>query len=179
MGLAGRKNRILVARNGGTRYICIVIITNLQSFKMSATAIEILQQHGISPSLQRIAIMDYLIRNRMHPMADEVYTALVRKIPTLSKTTVYNTLHLFVEHGVVQMLTIDEKKVCYDGVMEPHAHFMCRCCGRLIDVELPVAPERLIPKADGFRIDESHLYYKGVCRECLASESEGGNNGNK
>ncbi|EJX04128.1 iron uptake regulatory protein [gut metagenome] len=65
--------------------------------------------HGVKPSVQRIAIMDYLLKNRTHPTAEEIYSALVNLIPTLSKTTVYNTLKLFVEQGAALMLTIDEK----------------------------------------------------------------------
>jgi len=72
-------------------------------------AYECLMDHGVKPSVQRIAIMDYLLKNRTHPTAEEIYSALVNLIPTLSKTTVYNTLKLFVEQGAALMLTIDEK----------------------------------------------------------------------
>lgn len=73
------------------------------------TAYEYLLDHQIKPSVQRIAIMDYLLKHKTHPCIDEIYTALCKEIPTLSKTTVYNTLKLFVEHGAAKMLTIDEK----------------------------------------------------------------------
>ncbi len=133
-------------------------------------AIDTLQHYGIHPSVQRIAIMDYLIKHRTHPTADEVYVALSESIPTLSKTTVYNTLRLFTESGAVQMLTIDERKVCFDGDDSPHAHFMCRRCGKLMDVEIS---ETLLKVPDGhqdFRIDETHIYYKGVCSACVEVE---------
>lgn len=54
--------------------------------------VERLQGHNIKPSVQRIAIMKYLMEHRTHPTVDEIYTALSPTIPTLSKTTVYNTL---------------------------------------------------------------------------------------
>lgn len=73
------------------------------------TAYEYLLSYHIKPSVQRIAIMDYLLNHKTHPCIDEIYTALCKEIPTLSKTTVYNTLKLFVEHGAAKMLTIDEK----------------------------------------------------------------------
>ncbi|KAA6316446.1 Peroxide-responsive repressor PerR, partial [termite gut metagenome] len=69
---------------------------------------EQLSMHGIKPSLQRMAIMDYLLEHHTHPTVEEIYMALFPSIPTLSKTTVYNTLKLFAEQGVVNMLTIDE-----------------------------------------------------------------------
>ncbi len=69
--------------------------------------------YNIKPSVQRIAIMDYLLAHKTHPSIDEIYLALCKDIPTLSKTTVYNTLKLFVEHGAALMLTIDEKNACF------------------------------------------------------------------
>ena len=57
---------------------------------------EYLQSYGIKPSLQRIAIMEYLIENRIHPTVEDIYEALYIKVPTLSKTTVYNTIKLFI-----------------------------------------------------------------------------------
>ena len=68
-----------------------------------------LLSYNIKPSVQRIAIMDYLLAHKTHPCIDEIYMALCDDIPTLSKTTVYNTLKLFVEHGAALMLTINEK----------------------------------------------------------------------
>ena len=70
-----------------------------------------LLEHNIKPSMQRIAIMEYLMEHPIHPSADDIYTALSPSMPTLSKTTVYNTLKLFSEQGAALMLTIDEKNM--------------------------------------------------------------------
>ncbi|MBE9492712.1 MAG: transcriptional repressor, partial [Bacteroidetes bacterium] len=50
-----------------------------------------LKSHGIKPSYQRVRVFEYLIKNKSHPTVDTVYKALADEIPTLSKTTVYNT----------------------------------------------------------------------------------------
>ena len=71
-----------------------------------------LTAHGIKPSVQRLEIMKYLMTHHTHPTVEDVYTALCKKIPTLSRTTVYNTLRMFAEHKAAQMLTIDERRVC-------------------------------------------------------------------
>ena len=92
-----------------------------------------LQNHNIKPSVQRIAIMSYLMEHRTHPSVDEIYTALAPSIPTLSKTTVYNTLKLLSEQGAAQTLTIDERNTCYDAETSPHAHFLCKQCGKIYD----------------------------------------------
>src|SRR5574344_2847247 len=95
-----------------------------------------LLQYNIKPSVQRMAIMQYLLEYKSHPSVDEVYNALAPSIPTLSKTTVYNTLKLFVEHGAAQMLTIDERNVCFDAELDLHAHFQCKHCGKIFDLPL-------------------------------------------
>ena len=68
------------------------------------TAINCLKKSGVKPSLQRIAILDYLLSHATHPAVDEIYETLVKDIPTLSRTTVYNTLHLFAENGLATQM---------------------------------------------------------------------------
>ena len=55
----------------------------------------VLISHGIKPTLQRIAIMSYILEHRVHPTIEDVYNGLITNFPTLSKTTVYNTLRMF------------------------------------------------------------------------------------
>ena len=94
-------------------------------------AITRLADHGIKPSVQRIAIMQYLLTHFTHPTVDDVYRGLLPKIPTLSRTTVYNTLRMFSDNDAAQMITINEHRVCYDGNITPHAHFICTECRRV------------------------------------------------
>lgn len=132
------------------------------------TAYERLLTCNIKPSVQRIAIMDYLLEHRTHPTVDEIHMALSATIPTLSKTTVYNTLKLLSEQGATQMLTIDERNTNFDADTTPHAHFLCKNCGRIYDlhscVKIREVEHQLI---DGHEIDEIHYYYKGICKQCF------------
>ena len=135
---------------------------------MEKTTYEYLLSFGVKPSVQRMAIMDYLMTHKTHPSIDEIYMALCGRIPTLSKTTVYNTLRLLVEQGAAAMLTIDDRNACFDADTSPHSHFLCKQCGRIFDWfhdgenEAPVSPD-----AKGFQVEETHKYYKGICPECL------------
>lgn len=97
-------------------------------------AVTRLVEHGIKPSVQRIEIMHYLMTHFTHPTVEEVYKALLPKIPTLSRTTVYNTLRMFSEHNAAKMITINEHRVCYDGDVSLHAHFICKCCRKVYDI---------------------------------------------
>lgn len=133
------------------------------------SAYESLAAHGIKPSLQRMAILQYLQDHPVHPNAETIYKALVGEMPTLSKTTVYNTLRLLVEQGAARMLTIDEHNVCFDGCTRPHGHFLCRSCGRVFDVEMEEAlrhGERAVPA--GFSVESTDLYFRGTCSACAA-----------
>ena len=131
---------------------------------------------NVKPSVQRLAIMDYLLTHRTHPSIDEIYLALCDDIPTLSKTTVYNTLKLFVEHGAAQMLTIDERNVCYDGDITLHAHFLCKHCNKIFDLPAPVEDEQIGKMKDnGFQVEEQHYYYKGICPSCKEKDTNQGN----
>lgn len=127
---------------------------------------------GIRPSLQRIEIMRYLQTHFTHPTIDEIYNDLRVKIPTVSKTTIYNTLRMFSEKGGALMITIDEHRVCYDGNTTPHAHFCCKECGKvydLFDMQPPVPQSKTL---GGFQIDDAQLYYKGVCPACLEKQQK-------
>lgn len=124
---------------------------------------------GLRPSAQRVAIMEYLQTNSTHPTVEDVYQGIVKIIPTLSRTTVYNTLRLFSEHHAAQMITIDDHRVCYDGDIHPHVHFYCRQCGKVYDLMDEQAPAIETPRlSDGHLVDEAQLYYKGVCSECAS-----------
>ena len=59
---------------------------------------KMLQEKGVSPSIQRIKILQFIFDNKHHSSVDSIYQELIHEIPTLSKTTVYNTLALFVEN---------------------------------------------------------------------------------
>ena len=157
-------------------YLCLRNkVETITELKESMNVYEYLLSYGIKPSVQRIAIMDYLLKHRTHPCIDEIYMALCSEIPTLSKTTVYNTLKLFVEHGAAKMLTIDERNACFDADTTMHAHFQCKVCGKIYDIQLEeiTSAIKLLEK-EGYAVEEAHRYYKGICPHC----AESGNTGN-
>lgn len=132
--------------------------------------------YGISPSRPRVAILNYLRKNYTHPTADEIFRNLRDEVPTLSLTTVYNTLRLFSDKGICLSLTINEKQVCYDIRTAPHGHFLCSRCGKVYDIPCELEPIRpAFETAVGHMISEIHYYYKGVCSDCLKREQESKN----
>jgi Fe2+ or Zn2+ uptake regulation protein len=125
-----------------------------------------LKSHEIRPSYQRMKIFEYLIVNKNHPTIDMMYRSLAPEIPTLSKTTVYNTLNLFVEKKIAVVILVEENETRYDADTSIHGHFKCETCSEVIDLNLNI--EKLeIPALNGFQVNEHHLYFKGICKECL------------
>lgn len=125
-----------------------------------------LLEFGVKPSMQRIAIMEYMMGHFTHPTADIIFNDLYTYIPTLSKTTVYNTLKLFEEHGAIQTITIDDKNLRYDADISTHAHFKCKNCGCINDLPINNVSIYEGQKYKDFVITDYQLYYKGYCKEC-------------
>jgi len=128
-----------------------------------------LLQYNIKPSPQRIAIMQYLRGVKTHPTVDTIYSALSPIMPTLSRTTIYNTLKLLSEQGAILSLTVDEKNVRYDGDIAVHAHFICKKCGEVYDLPksfASVSRRSSLTSYQGLNIIECQVYYKGYCKEC-------------
>ena len=125
----------------------------------------LLKLHNIRPSQHRMQLYKYLLAHRTHPNVEMIYRDLVREIPTLSKTTLYNILSLFVERGIVSLLTIEETETRYDVDISMHGHLKCKDCGRIYDIILPLNSLE-IKNFDGFEIKECQVYFKGRCPLC-------------
>ena len=84
----------------------------------------------------------------------------------------YNTLRLFAENDAAQMITIDEHRVCYDGDISAHAHFICKHCRKVYDlfnVGSKLSP-LITNEVEGHKVHDVQLYYKGICHECSKAD---------
>lgn len=127
---------------------------------------EYLVENNIKPSFQRMKIFEYLIKNNNHPTVDEIYKEVVSEIPTLSKTTVYNTLNLFIEENILKGLYIEENEVRYDAILFDHGHFKCTKCEKIYDFEINI-DEFHTDALSKFQIKEKGVYFKGICQDCI------------
>lgn len=128
-----------------------------------------LKEFGLGITQPRIDILSYLMENHIHPTVDTIYSELVKIHPGLSRTTVYNTVQTLTKCGALRTLCIDDAHVNIDENTRPHAHLLCRECGRIIDLPLKGISEEKAAhpfSMDGNMIEEVHQYYRGVCQEC-------------
>lgn len=129
-----------------------------------------LESKGVKPSFQRLKILEYLLKHRNHPSVDTIFQALGGDIPTLSKTTVYNTLSLFTQKGIVSSLTVVNNELRYDVLKEPHGHFQCAICSRLYDIPLK-SDLFLTDFIEEHQVEDIQVTFKGICKNCLKSKN--------
>lgn len=129
-----------------------------------SSSIQYLNDNQIKPSYPRVRIYDYLRHKKNHPTVDNIYLELVKEIPTLSKTTVYNTLNLFKEKGITRVLSIDGTETRYDDNICEHGHFKCIECGNIYDFALNINSNE--DDLDGYEIYQRDFYYLGICSKC-------------
>ncbi len=132
---------------------------------------EELRQRNIYLSHQRLKVLDYLTLNQCHPTVDQIFTDLQREIPTLSKTTVYNTLRILVEAGFVRVITIEDNETRYDIELENHGHFKCESCGTIYNFEIDINSLASRDLTD-FKINDKNVYFKGICPRCLSNKGK-------
>lgn len=130
-----------------------------------------LQNAGIRPSVQRLAIYEFVRMSKAHPTAEVVYEALREELGSLSLTTVYNTLKLYTDAGLILTLNIDDGFLHYDGDTSLHAHFRCSSCGAIHDLAVKSDYSNWFEGSDDFAITEAQLYLKGLCPKCKSCKN--------
>lgn len=133
----------------------------------SSTKTEILKKlknAGIRPSIQRLEILEYISMNRTHPTAEEIYKYEHLKNPTLSRTTVFSTVKLLAEKGLINDINISADCTRYDSIQHaPHAHFICRNCKKIFDIPLDISS---LSAPRDYVCDNVNVYFKGICPDC-------------
>ncbi|TET24990.1 MAG: transcriptional repressor [Candidatus Cloacimonadota bacterium] len=133
--------------------------------------IERLKEKGVTLTPQRLAVIEFLMKNKNHPCVDEIYNVIKKKYPSISPATVYSTLQLLKEMGEIQELHIRGDKACFDPVAERHHHLLCRVCGKTIDVKVQ-CPLIDNLKIAGHQVEDVQAYLYGVCVECLKKKEK-------
>ncbi len=124
-----------------------------------------LKNKNIRLSHQRLKVLEYVANHRCHPTVEQIYTNLHNEIPTLSKTTVYNTLNALVEAGMVRLITIGDNEGRYDINTDNHGHFKCESCGEIFDFDINIDSFNS-KDLRGFNITKKDVYFKGICPRC-------------
>ncbi len=126
-------------------------------------------KNGMKVTPQRLAVLKFLEKNRIHPTAEKVHRALLKDYPSISLTTVYKTLAKFVEEGMIKELDIDHNKMRFDICMDDHDHFHCQVCDNVYDIfydKKNFVDNLQKSNGEGHRVDSVSINFKGVCKYC-------------
>ncbi len=121
-----------------------------------------LREHGIQPSAQRVAIADYVLHTDEHPSADLVWKRVQAKLPYVSRATVYNTLNLFVEKGLLRALSLADESVVFDPKTERHHHLIDEETGEIHDIPWEKVQVCNVEALRGFEIRDYQVVIRGV-----------------
>ncbi len=122
----------------------------------------ILRDHGIQPSAQRVAVAGYVLHTAEHPSADLVWKRVRDEFPWISRATVYNTLNLFVEKGLLRRLNFAEDSVVFDPKLDTHHHFIDERTGTIHDVPWDKVQVCNIEAMRGYEIHDYQVVMRGV-----------------
>lgn len=129
-----------------------------------------LKTKGIKPSLQRLLLLNYMHNCHMHPTVERIYEDLAAQGHALSKATVYNTLTLFVQKGLLRVVNLDRNEARYDVLVVDHGHFVCANCGAVYDEPIDFDQLNFVfPEAAS--VSQRDLFYRGVCKRCQSEKS--------
>ena len=130
-----------------------------------------LKNRNIRLSHQRLKVLEYINSHKTHPTVDQIYTDLQKEVPTLSKTTIYNTLNTLINANLVKLLTIEENETRYDSTIENHGHFKCESCGEIFDFDINF-DSFAIEGLGNFKVNHKDVYFKGICPTCIRKNND-------
>ena len=130
-----------------------------------------LRERGLRVTPQRVLIHRAVRELDRHVTADEVLAAVSERLPNASLPTVYSTLELLEELGMVRRLAARSGAALYDPRTDEHQHLVCRSCGRVEDLDVPVDSIRALRAARrrGFEPSDAELVVSGLCGDCAAA----------
>ena len=134
---------------------------------MNAAAIQrSLEQSGLRCTSQRYAVMAFLVEHNQHPTAAEIFAAVNRLDPRLSRATTYNNLRDLVRAGLVREVAVEGRAARFDAKGMRHHHFICDRCGGVEDMEWYDVPKPGSRSLGKRILRECELIFRGLCNRC-------------
>ena len=130
--------------------------------------------NNVRQSKKRDALLALLRRTDCHPSADWVYQRMRAEYPDLSLGTVYRNLNHLCARGLIRRVGAVNGQERYDGVTEPHSHFICNRCGAILDLPPQSPGQGWLDAAGvqyGFQAEGCEFIVRGLCRGCLEEQS--------
>jgi Fe2+ or Zn2+ uptake regulation protein len=132
-----------------------------------------LRATGRRVTMPRLLVHRHLRAADRHVTAEQLYAELAEQIPSLSAATVYDTLDLLDELGLIRRISTPRGATTYDSRTAAHHHMICRACGRVedLDADVDAGAAELVAVEAGFSVGFAQLTLSGLCPECLIEDS--------
>jgi Fur family transcriptional regulator, peroxide stress response regulator len=145
------------------------------STKTDALIIQALRSKGYKATPQRIAVCKIALSSREHPSVQKIYREVKKSHPTVSLATVYKTLRILTESGLVQELNFSQGQTRFDPYLEPHINLVCLRCGKIQDLDDSDAKElvRKVAAKAQFTPTAQRVDVYGVCEHCSKAVKRG------
>lgn len=127
-----------------------------------------LEDGGLRCTAQRYAVMAFLMDNKGHPTAAEIFEAVNRVDPRSSRATTYNNLRDLVKAGLVREVAVEGRAGRFDATGTRHHHFICDLCGNVEDVDWYDVPKPASRSLGKRVVRECQLIFRGLCAKCSA-----------
>ena len=143
--------------------------THLNTFFVTLLNCQLLQHLHQS---QRDMVLDAVNEMHSHVTADQIYTFIKEKYPSIGRGTVYRNLGILVEEGKVRKVEVPDGSDRFDFTLENHYHVECVKCGEIFDVDMDVISEmeKRIKDTHGMKYISHDIFFKGICQECQKKE---------
>ncbi|MGM0556187.1 MAG: Fur family transcriptional regulator [Myxococcota bacterium] len=151
--------------------------TSPQGGDLMSAGATILRDGGYRMTPQRRAILDYFGGEGRHRTPQDIFAALESQVESLSLATVYNTLELFHDIGLLHKFSDQDGQTYFDPNLKPHHHAVCDDCGEIFDLNVSTeSVESLISsstmanrESEQFQVQETTIWFRGACAECRRS----------
>lgn len=130
---------------------------------------EACRQQGIKATHQRTEILRELAATTEHPDAETIYERVRKRIPAISLDTVYRTLKLLEDKGVIARVASMKDRARFDANMDRHHHFVCMQCGMISDFYSDTIDSLPVPREvdDMGSVEGVYVELRGICRNCI------------
>lgn len=130
------------------------------------------RQRRLPLTIQRRAILQAILDRQDHPTADQIHAQIIKRLPNVSRTSVYRILEMLVKTGMITKVCHPGSAARFDPRLGRHHHLVCLSCECIIDVDEPRLDHLPLPNVRtlGFRIDDYHIHFRGLCAPCARKQ---------
>ncbi len=133
---------------------------------------DVCKDAGVKLTHQRLEIFREVAQTGDHPDAEKVFQGVRKRMPTVSLDTVYRTLWMLNDVGLIRTIGASRERTRFDANLSDHHHFVCRKCGKMIDFAADSLDDLHTPDVVNTYglIESTHVEIRGVCHKCASRQ---------